>query len=185
MKKNSHPRNLRWNGRRPTSAPNLHHHSRQTMQSLCRRMQALGKQYSDIPLPPSRPAGIPPPPPPAPPRWTRNQITSISPARWAAKGAFNGLHAGIGVEGLPSLMPPPTKTPVYSVLGSPFAKYISHIPSARLNTGERTGSPAPPFLLAARRETHNDPLRATWDTVTAGGGVWGRGVDNACIVSFL
>lgn len=101
------------------------------------------------------------------------------PSVQSYKEAFNGLHAGIRVGGVRSLMPP-NKTPVYGVLGSPFAKYISHIPAAPFNTEKCKERLALPFLLAAKREIHNDPLRTTWDMVTGG-----RGGDNACIVSFL
>ena len=57
-----------------------------------------------------------------------------------------------------SLMPP-NNTPVYSVLGLPLLKYISHIPMAPFNTEKCKGRLALPFLPTARREIHNDPLR--------------------------
>ena len=65
---------------------------------------------------------------------------------------------------------------------SPFAKYISHIPTAPFNTEKKCKERLALRLLpTARREIHNDPLRATWDL-----GVGGDGVrDNAYIVSFL
>lgn len=67
---------------------------------------------------------------------------------------------------------------------SPFAKYISHIPTAPFNTEKCKERLALRFLPTARREIHNDPLRTTWDLGGGGVGVgaWG---DNACIVSFL
>lgn len=54
---------------------------------------------------------------------------------------------------------PPNNTPVYSVLGLPLLKYISHIPMAPFNTEKCKGRLALPFLATARREIHNDPLR--------------------------
>lgn len=54
---------------------------------------------------------------------------------------------------------------------SPFAKYISHIPRAPFNTEKCKERLALAFLPTARRETHNDPLRTTWDLAMAAG--WG------------
>lgn len=70
---------------------------------------------------------------------------------------------------------PPNNTPVYSVLGLPLLKYISHIPMAPFNTEKCKGRLALPFLATARREIHNDPLR-NYLGFGGGGGcvcVWG------------
>lgn len=59
---------------------------------------------------------------------------------------------------------------------SPFAKYISHIPTAPFNTEKCKERPALPVLSATGGggggggQTHNDPLRTTWDLVVVVGG---------------
>lgn len=132
----------------------------------------LEKQYSDTPTPPS-------PPPPSFHHHTSATLMDTQsnhlhiPHALGYKGAFNRLHAGMGVQGLPPLMPPPTKHLFTVSLALPLPN--TFLTFHRLSSIQQSakGSPAPPFLLAARRETHNDLLRTTWDTVTAGVG-WGR-----------
>lgn len=73
---------------------------------------------------------------------------------------------------------PSNNTPVYSLLGLPLLKYISHIPMAPFNTESAKRESSLFFTPTATAEViHNDPLRATWDF--RGGG------NNARIVPVL
>lgn len=55
-------------------------------------------------------------------------------------------------------------TPVYSLLGLPLLKYISHIPKAPFNTEKCKEQERFFFFLPLQlQQIHNDPLRATWD----------------------
>lgn len=73
---------------------------------------------------------------------------------------------------------PSNNTPVYSLLGLPLLKYISHIPEAPFNTEKcrdrgRELSFSFFFLPLQLQQIHNDPLRATWD-FEGGAGTMGR-----------
>lgn len=158
-------------------------------QSLCRWTQALGKQYSDRP------------PPSSPPSFHRHTSTTvmdtqsnhlhIPPRAGLQKGHLIGSTLGSGWKGsllwcllLLFLLPRQN-----TCLQCPWVSLCQIHFSHSIGSAQYSGAQREPctafffFLLAARRETHNDPLRTTWDTVTAG--VEGKGVDNACIVSFL